>query len=333
MLVVRNYLRKSRLAAAAASLAAVFILQASPALAQSARTDFPSRPLKVIVGIQAGTGSDLAARFFCSQLAEVLAQPCTVENRPGANSLLGAMAVKQAPADGYTIFLGSNSPMAVNVALLKDMQYDPVKDFKPVYGLTLHTNVIVVPNSSPVRNMAELVAESKKRQLNVGTYASLYEMATRWIASATGSRFLEVPYKGLAQLTVDMMGSQLDFAVVDLAGAAPLLHAGKLRAIAVLGDRPHPDFPNVPPVKDSGYPEIVNYSWTALYVRSEVPDEALAKLVDAMDGIMKRPAAKAFVAKMNLELMPLSPVPMRRFQVTEIERFRKIATMAGMVPQ
>lgn len=333
MLVDCKYLRTSRIVAVIATLATLCAMQSGPALAQAGRTDFPNRPLKVIVGIQAGTGSDLAARFFCSQLAEVLAQPCTVENRPGANSLLGAMAVKQAPADGYTIFLGSNSPMAVNVALLKDMQYDPVKDFKPVYGLTLHTNVIVVPVASPVRNMADLVAESKKRQLNVGTYASLYEMATRWLSSATGSKFLEVPYKGLAQLTVDMMSSQLDFAVVDLAGAAPLLHAGKLRPIAVLGDRPHPDFPSVPPVKDSGYPEIVNYSWTALYVRTEVPEDALAKLVEAMDGIMKRPAAKAFVAKMNLELMPLAPAPMRRFQVAEIDRFKKIAAMAGMVPQ
>ncbi len=301
--------------------------------AQAAPPGFPSRPLKVVIGMQAGTGSDLSARFFCGQLAELIGQPCTVENKPGANGILAVQTVKQAPADGYTLILGSNSPMAVNPAILKNMGYDPLLDFKPIYGLTLHTNVMVVPITSAVHSVSELIETARGRRLNAGVYASLYELATYWLATVIGKDFLQVPYKGLPQLTVDMMGGQLDFAIVDLAGVAPLITSGKLRAIAVLGDRPHPEFPDVPTVKDSGYPEFVNYSWVALYLRSDVPPEITQRLVDAMEQIIKRPAARAYVAKMNLELMPLTPGAMRTFQIGEIERFKRIAAAAHLEPR
>lgn len=302
--------------------------------ASLAEPGFPTRPMKVIIGIQAGTGSDAAARFFCSQLALVLGQPCTVENRPGNLSLIGVAAAKAAPADGYTMFLGSNSPMAVNPAMLKVMPYDPIEDFKPIHGLTRHTNVLVVPASSNIKSVTDLISAAKQnpKKLNAGIYASLYELATGWLSVAAGINVVNVPYKGLPNLTVDLMSGQIDFAFVDLAGIAPQLHAGKLRAIAVLGDRPHTDFPNVPPVKDT-LPEMVNYSWTALYIRSEAPADVTAKLADAMAKIITTDAAKDFAKKSNLELLPLGPVAMRTFQIGEIERFKRIGAMANIQKQ
>ncbi len=299
--------------------------------ASMAEPGFPTRPLKVILSTQAGTGSDSAARFFCGQLAIVLAQPCNVENRPGNLSLIGVAAAKAAPADGYTMLLGSNSPMAVNPAMLKVMPYDPVEDFKPIYGLTLHTNVLVVPANSTMKTVADLISVAKQNpnKLNAGIYASLYQLATGWLSVAGSIKVVNVPYKGLPQLTVDLMSGQIDFAFVDLAGIAPLLHAGKLRAIAVLGDRPHTDFPNVPPLKDT-LPEMVNYSWTALYIRSGVPADVTARLAEAMAKIITTDAAKDFAKKMNLELLPLGPAAMRTFQIAEIERFKRIGAMANI---
>lgn len=302
--------------------------------AATAQSNYPNRPIKIIVSVAAGTGSDSAARFFCAQLGEALGQPCTVENRPGSNSLIGTMAAKTAPADGYTLILGSNSPMAVNPAIIKDLPYDSVKDFKPIHGLTLHPNALIVPANSPIKTVADLVAAAKKdtKLLNAGVYASLYELATGWLSTVSGAKFVQVYYKGLGPMTVDMIGGQIDFAFADLAGVAPLVRSGKLRMIGVMNDQPHVDFPNVPPVRAT-LPEMVNFSWTAFYIRSEAPEDATKKLVDAMAKIITTDASKEFAKRMNLQLMPIGPEAMRKFQIEEIARFKRIAAAAGIQPK
>jgi tripartite-type tricarboxylate transporter receptor subunit TctC len=304
---------------------------ASPAFSQG---NYPDRPIRQIVAAAAGTGVDLVARFFCDELHKELGQPCLVENKPGANSLIGIAAAKQAPADGYTVILGSNSPMAVNTAVVKDLPYDPVKEFKPIYGFARHTNVIIVGDNSKIKTVADLVAAAKKgdRQLNSGVYAAFYELGTAWLSNTIGAKFVQVRYTGLTQVAVDVIRGDVDFAIVDLAAAAPQLAPGQLRALATLGSERHPNFPNVPTVNET-LPGISNYSWTGLYVRSEVPDEIARRLSDAMAKIMATPAPAAFVNKLNLELLPFGPEQMRKFQIEEIQRFGQIAAQAGIQKQ
>ncbi len=309
------------------------LMLAAP-LALGQAKDFPNKPVKVIVPYTAGSGSDTSARFFGEKLAAILGQPFVVENRPGASGVISAMAVKTAPADGYTILLASNSPLSVNAVTIKDLPYDPLKDLKPLSGMTRGMNAYVVAPNSKLITLADLLAAAKteKQALNAGSYSDGYQLALEWLASVMGVKFNYIPYKGGAQVFTDVVGNQLDFGLVDMGGVVPLLKSGRLRALAVSGEARHPEFPNVPTIKESGYPEYVNYAWTSFCVRTETPDDVTAKLADALQKVLATQEARDFVKKMGAELMPFAPDAMRKFQRDEINRFRHIAEVSGFKP-
>ena len=308
------------------------LLFAGAARAQEA---FPNRQLRIVVPTSPGSGSDTTARFFGEQLAAALGQQVLIENKPGANGVLAAMAVKQAPADGYTLFLGTNTHMAVNPIVVKDLPYDSVKDFKFVSGLGRGMMMFVAPPATRLKTAAELVtaAKSTARQLSVGSYTAGFQLSAEWFASVSGTKHVYVPYKGAPEVFTALMGDQLDWAVTDLIAAVPQVKAGKLRAIAVSGDKRHPDIPDVPTLKESGYPEYVNYTWTALVIRAETPEPVSARLVEAIQKIMASTAGRDFIARIGSEPLALGPAEMRRFQASETERFRRIADGAGIKPQ
>ena len=314
-------------------MATTLAVAATSAIAQVA--NFPNRALKIVVPTSPGSGSDTTARYFGEQLASALGQPVVIDNKPGANGVLAAMAVKQAPADGYTIFLGTNTHMAVNPIVVKDLPYDAVKDFKPVAGLARGMMIFVASPTSKMNTVGDLVAAARasKQQLNVGTYTAGFHLSAEWFASATNTKFVNVPYKGAPEVFLGVMGDQLDWAVSDLIAAIPQVKAGKLKALAVSGERRHPDHPEIPTVKESGFPEYVNYTWTSMYIRSETPDAVTSRLVDAMQKILATPGAKEFTAKIGSDPMALPPAEMRKFQISETERFRRIADGAGIKPQ
>ena len=232
--------------------AAVAAFAASSAFAQGT---FPDKPLRMIIPFGAGSGVDANGRFFAEQLGGVLGQPVVVENKPGADGVIGMMAVKTAPADGYTLLLASNSSMTVNPLTIKDLPYDPLKDFKPISGLTRGMTVFIAPPDSKINNLADLVAAMKKSPapMNVGTYSSGYRLAIEWFADLAGVKFTNVPYKGASAMFTDVIGGRLDWAVTDLVGAAELIRTGKVKPIAVSGDVRYPEFPNIPTIKESGY--------------------------------------------------------------------------------
>lgn len=303
--------------------------------AATAEDAFPSRPIKVIVPFTPGAGSDIAARFFGMQMGAVLGTTVVVENRPGAFGAVAVGAVKAAPADGYTIFLGGNSPITVNPVVVANLSYDPVKELKPVSGLARNTNVFIVPPGSKLRTLADLVATAKqsKQPLNAGTPASGYHLVLEWFAREAGIKFNHIPYKGGGQTYTDVAGGQIDLAVGELAGTAELIKSGKVRALAMTSNTRHPDFPDVPTVKESGYPTFVSYSWNSFYVRAETPDAITAKLAEAMKKVMATEAARKFVRTAGTELLPLGPEAMRNFQMEEMARFQGIADKAGIKPQ
>ena len=309
-------------------------LLATAGLAFAQPTPFPTRALRIVVPTSPGSGSDITARYFGEQLATALGQPVIVDNKAGANGVLAAMTVKQAPADGYTIFLGTNTHMAVNPIVVKDLAYDALKDFKPVAGLARGMMIFVTSPTSKMNNINDLVsaAQQSKQQLNVGTYTSGFQLSAEWFASVTKTKFVNVPYKGAPEVFLGVMGEQLDWAVSDLIAAMPQVKAGKLKALAVSGEKRHPDALEIPTIKESGFPEYVNYTWTSLYIRSETPDAITTKLVDAMQKILATPGAKEFTAKIGSDPMPLPPADMRKFQIKEIERFKAIADGAGIKP-
>ncbi|MCE3271362.1 MAG: bug [Ramlibacter sp.] len=300
------------------------------AFAQGAAS-FPNKPIRVIVPFTPGGGSDAAARFFGEKLSTALGQPVLVENRPGGNSgTIGTSLVKAAPADGYTLLLGSTAPLVTNVVMVKELPYDAVKDFKPIAGLTKNMTAIVVPANSPHQNLAALVAASKKAKLNAGTASAGFHLAADWFANLAGFQYTHVPYKGLGQTLTDVAGGNLDWAIVDLAGATPLLQGNRIRALAVTDDARHPFFPAVPTVKESGYPDYVYNTWTSFHVRADTPDDVSRKLTDATMKILQSDAAKEYAQKAGTKLLPLGPAEFAKYQREEVERFQKVAESSGI---
>jgi len=310
-------------------LLAATLTMTSVALGQS--KDFPNRAGKIVVPFTAGSGSDTAARFFGDQLSSSLGQTFVVENRPGGSGTISVMAVKNAPPDGYSILLASNSPMSVNPVMVKDLPYDPTKDLKPLYGLTRGMSGFIGPVDSKLKTLADLVnaAKSSPQPMSAGTYSEGYRLSLEWFASIVGVKFTNIPYKGGAQLFTDIMGNQLELGIADMGGIAPLLGSGKMRVLAVSGEKRHANFPDVPTIRESGYPDFVNYTWTSFYVRSETPDAVSSKLTDALQKILATEAAREFAKKTWTELMPLPPAAMRKFQGEEMDRFRRIAEAGG----
>ncbi len=301
------------------------------ALAQGG-TSYPNKPIRVIVPFTPGGGSDAAARFFSEKLSAALGQPVVVDNRPGGSSgSIGTGLVKSAPADGYTLLLGSTAPLVTNVVMVKELPYDAVRDFKPVSGLTKNTTAIVVPANSAHMSLADLVVAARKNpNLNVGTASAGFQLAASWFANAAGFRFTHIPYKGLSQALTDLAGGSLDWAIVDLAGAMPLLQGGRIRALAVTDDQRHPSLADVPTVKESGYPQYVYNTWTSFHVRAETPDDVTRVLVDATARILASPLTHDYAKKAGTPLLPLGPAEFTKYQRDEIERFKKVAEAAGI---
>lgn len=300
-------------------------------LAFAQEKDFPNRPLRVIVPFGAGSSSDTNARFVADKLGPLLGQPVLVENKPGASGVIGLQAAKNLPADGYTIVQASISPMTVNPVVIKDLPYDPVKDFKALFGMARGMNVVLVSNESKFRTLAELIAASRQKPLSVGTFSAGYHIAAEWLATEAGVKFVNIPYKGQGQVMTDIMGNQLDFAVADLAGSVPLLSSGKMRALAVSGETRHANFPAIPSVKET-YPNYVQYSWNSFYVRSQTPDDVTARLSEALKKIMATPEGKDLMTRSGMEFVPLSSAEMQRFNREELDRFLRIAKAAGIQP-
>lgn len=292
--------------------------------------NFPSKPISIYVPFGPGSGSDVFARYFGEKLSEKIGEPVVVENKPGAGGAIAMNALRSAAADGHTILLGSNSPMAANVSVFKELPFDPVEDTIPISGLSRSMAVIAVPKSSEINNLDDLITAAKQGPgLNTGTYSPGYELAAAPFLDQAEISWQIIPYKGLAQTTTDLMGNQIDVAVIDTPGTVDTIRSGQIRAIAVTGDDRHPELPEVPTLEESGYKDAIHYSWTAFWVHSDTPPEIIETLSETMLDILAQPESKEFVSKSSAEIMPYNSDEMREFQLNEIERFATAVDTLG----
>jgi tripartite-type tricarboxylate transporter receptor subunit TctC len=296
----------------------------------SADDSFPSKPIRLVVPGPAGNSSDIYARYVALRMSALLGQAVTVDNKAGGNGFIGATAVTQSPADGYTIFIAGSSPMAQNVVLFKSMPYDPVKDFRWVSGIFEGMAVVVVPASSPHKTLRDLIAAAKQqpKKLNYGTYAAAYRLSTEWLNQAAGMETTMVNYKGAPQVTTDLVGNQLDFAMIDAVAVVQLIQGGQLRALAVTGDKRHPLLPAVPTMVETGLPSYGRSAWVSMAVRAETPPAVAQKLTATMMKILAEPATKKFSDEQGAFLLPYDDRQMAAFQLSELEKYKKIATAA-----
>jgi tripartite-type tricarboxylate transporter receptor subunit TctC len=184
-----------------------------------------------------------------------------------------------------------------------------------------------------LKDVVEYAKKNPNKPLSLANYSAGYRLAGEWFSSMSNVKFNHISYKGGAQIFTDLMGDQLDIGIADLGGAASLIKSGKLKAIAVSGEKRHPDFPNVPNFIDSGYPDYVNYAWTSFYVKAGTPEAIRKKLIDALVKIRDSKEAVDYTNSTGSDSMPFFGESMQKFQQDELERFTRIAKMAGMQPE
>ena len=255
--------------------------------------------------------------------------------RPVSSGAIGIHAVHAEPADGHTLFYASNSPLTVNPHVIKAFPFKEALSMKPVTGLTRAFNVLVVATNSPYNTLQDLVEAGKAKPggLSGGTFTQGYRLAVEWLASLTGLRFTNIGYAGSNPTILDLVGGRLDFAMVSVDGASTMIKSGQVKAIAISAGKRHEIFPDIPTLVESGYPEFVNYSWDAFYVRGDTPAEVRETLSDALQKVLARKDVAEFVRLSSRELMPLPPAEMEKYQIAEYKRFQRIAKAAGIEPE
>lgn len=294
--------------------------------------DFPTKPMRIIVAFTPGSGSDTQSRLYGRLLEKELGQPVVVENRPGANGLIGLQALKAAPGDGYTMGMGG-AFLVVNSVTVKDVPYKP-SDFRPIAGIVRGPLGLIVGGQSKHKSLGDLLDEAKreKRSINIGTYTATYQMGGAWLSQVSGVPVTNVSYKGAAQIVTDLAGGHLEAAIVDFGSMKSLLREGKIRALAISADKRAAEFPDVPTIKER-FPEYEMYVWTALVVRSDTPADVVAKLSSAMQRALATKESQDYIAKSGFSQNPTPPAQMVKYQEDEYLRYKRIADAAGMKPE
>ncbi|MCC7181956.1 MAG: hypothetical protein IOMNBAOH_00351 [Rhodocyclaceae bacterium] len=294
---------------------------------------YPNRPIRWVVPFSAGSTSDVVARAIAPRLADLLGQPVSVDNRPGAGGVIGTDLVAKAPADGYTLLFAGNAPLAVNVTLQSKVPYDPVKDFVGITQLVAASYLLVVHPSLGVNNVAELVAAARARpgKLNYGSpgNGTGSHLTMELFKTAAGLDISHVPYKGSAPAITDLLAGQVQLMFEPVASVGPHVRAGKLKALAMSSARRIAAMPDMPTVAESGFPGFQSEAWIGVAVRSGTPQDIIVKLHDGLTKVLQAPDLREQFSKLGLELTTSSPEAFTAFIKAEIPKWAKVIRDSG----
>ena len=320
-----------RLLRRAALLTLAALCVAAPAVAQS---DYPSRPITFVVPYPPGGAADVFARQLAGDLAKRLGQPVVVDNRAGANGNVGSASVVKAPADGYTLLLGTASTVAINPHLYgKNMPYDPLKDLQPVSGTHSMANVLVVNPATPYKTVQDVVAAAKAKP-GALAYASAGNGNTMHLAgeqfrAQAGIELLHIPYKGGPPAMNDVLGGQVPMMFNNLPAILPMVKSGKLRALAVATPQRSRLLPDVPTMEEAGFKGYVSTVWNGVYVRAGSPRAAVERLnreiVAALGGAELRGSLEA----QGFDLIPTTPEQLGQLAQTDSVRWGAVVKASG----
>lgn len=317
--------------AMAAVLAISWLGAARPALAQ----DFPSRPIKFIVPFGPGSGTDTSARYYGRKLSELTGQTVVVDNKPGANGFIAVKQALAAPADGYTVFIGSNSTLAVNVALFKALPYDPVADFAPLSMLMRSPAMLVVAGNAPYKDLGEFLADAKSKpgKLNFGAGSAGYQLMGELLNDAAKLQTVHIPFKGASEAITAVASGTVEYAFAEVTAAQELTKAGRLKALAVASNQRVSVAPQVPTAAEAGLPGFEAYTWVAAMVSAKTPAAETAKLAQLMTKIANMPQTRAFYERIGASVMTGGAEEMRSYQKGEVQLWKRIATQAKVAQQ
>lgn len=316
----RNYLK-------ATAFAFFFIL---PAMQASAQSD---RPVKLIVPNAAGSSVDSLARSIGNPLSKRLGQAVIIENLPGAGGITGTTQLLRAPKDGSVIAMVSNNHV-VNPSIYKSLPYDTLKDFTPISVIGGSPFVLVVHPSLPAKDVKELIAlaKSKPGQVNYGSSGNgtiLHLAAEAFKTDAGGLDIKHIPYKGTGQLTTDLLGGQIQMAVLGVTGVAPHIKAGRLRAIGVTTKTRSPLIPDVPTIAEQGLPKYDMEGWIAMIAPAGLPKTTVSKLYADTQVVLKGKDFQESLAAQGMTPIGMTPEASAQYFKTELERYAKIVKESG----
>ena len=262
-------------------------------LGQAWAQAYPVKPIRMVVPYAAGGAADITARVLGQKMSESLGVPIVVDNKPGANGMIGTDAVAKAAPDGYTLLMDASGPLVVNPAMYTKVPYDPVKDLIPISQVTTFQYVLVVPAASPINSVAELVAAAKAKPgaLSYGStgVGGGGHLAGEMLGLMTGTKLTHVPYKGSAPALADLLGGQLSFTFDTVITSVPQVKAGKLRAYAVSGPKRSTSFPQVPTMSELGYKSFDITQFQGLLAPAKTDPAIIARLHQEVVKALKSP--------------------------------------------
>ncbi len=312
-------------------LATLFCAYAISANAQTS-SNWPDKPIKIIVGYSAGGATDVLARLIAVKMSSTLGQSIVVENKPGANSNVGAELVVRAPADGYTLYAYSIAN-TINMSLYPKLSYDAIKDFESIGMIAKIPNILVVNPNLPVKTVSDYVRYAKESKDGItfassGSGSSIH-LSGEMFKMQAKIQMLHIPYKGSAPAVTDLLGGQVESMFDNAPSALPHIQAGKLRAIAVTSAQRSPSIPDVPTLAESGYPNFDVQSWFALVAPAGTPKIIVEKLNAALNKALLAPDVRQRLQELAATPEPGSPEKMRDFQTSEVKRWREVVKASG----
>lgn len=299
--------------------------------------DFPSKDkqIRFVVAFPPGSATDTSARYFGAKIAEVTRVPVIVENKPGANSIIAIRRVLSAPGDGYTIFIGSNSPLAVNPIAMKSLPYDPVRDFHHLSLLTRVPGVLVVPYNSPFKTLNDLVDAAKRQpgKLNFAYGSTGYQLMAELFNEKAKISATGVPFKSAGETVTAIASGTVDFAFAEISSTLELVKGGRVRALMIATDKRSSALPDVPTSTEAGIGEMTAYAWVAALASANIDKAAAAKLESLFKEVLAMPETRQFYDRIGGEITVGGSAELKKFQADELALWKRVATLARIEPQ
>src|SRR5712671_1032393 len=310
-----------------------FFLFALLSLGAAAQTAYPAKPVRFIVPSAAGGGTDIIARSVAHKLSESLGQQFVVDNRPGAGQMIGIELAARSPSDVHTILMAA-STLAINPIMYQKVPYDPVRDFAPITQAASLPNVLVVHPALPAKSVAELIALAKREPGKIA-YASAGigtspQMSVELLKSLAGIDMLHVPYKGTTPGVVDLLAGQVSVMAPNVLTALPHIKAGKLRALAVTSSKRSDALPDVPTIAEAGVAGYESTQWYGVLAPAGTAREIVMRLHDEIVRALRTPEVMQRLAADGAEPVGNSPEEFTAFIKSEIDKWAKVASAAGI---
>jgi tripartite-type tricarboxylate transporter receptor subunit TctC len=310
-------------------VAAAIVLGLAAPQAKAA-DDYPSRQIRIIVPFPAGAGPDQVARLLGQQLQDALGQAVVIENRSGALGSIGAKEVARSAPDGYTLLMGTNTTQASNVSMLKDLPYDPAKDFAPIIRTVTTAMVLLVNPNFPAKDLPQFMAYAKSHpNLTAGYGSGASQISNAQLQSRGGISLTSASYRGVPLAVTDVIGGVIDLAFADFSVAIPQMQGGTLRGIGVTSPTRNQLTPDLPPLAEA-MPGFEATIWYGLLAPANTPEPVIKRLYEESEKILTAPATRDKLASLGMIVSTMPPAEFGAFVKSEITRWTADAKAAGI---